>query len=168
MATQHARPLRCYAYVNRPYDAVRTLLHARPVELLHAATTSAAARAKDVAGNLRVAAAGVELGVQVDLRVLGVQDEEGIAGLSPVTRANIAWQAARAPTLFPLMEAKLSAWPLTSTETQLEIEGEYTAPLGPVGAAIDAAIGHRIAEAAVHRFVDDVAEQIRHEIPSKA
>ena len=34
------------------------------------------------------------------------------------------------------------------------------APLGPVGKAIDAAIGHRIAEASVHHFLDDIVAQI--------
>lgn len=164
---RHSRPLRSYAYVNRPYEPVRALLHARPVALLRAATTSAAARANDVAGSLRVAVAGVELGVQVSMHVLAVRDEEGVAGLSPVTYVNLAWEAAHAPSLFPFMAARLSAWPLTSTETQIEIEGDYTPPFGALGAAIDAAVGHRIAEAAVRQFVEDVVEQMRLELPAK-
>ncbi len=161
------RCLRCYAYVNWPYDAVRALLHDRPVEVLRGATTSAASRAKDLAGSMRVAVAGLELGVQVSMHVLAVRDDEGVAGLSPVTRVNLAWEAARAPSLFPFMSAHLSAWPLTSTETQIEIEGDYTPPLGALGAAIDAVVGHRIAEAAVRQFVDDVVEQMRQELQAK-
>jgi hypothetical protein len=63
------------------------------------------------------------------------------------------------------MKAVLSFWPLTSSETQMEIEGAYRPPLGAVGNVADAAVGHRVAEAAVHRFLDDVVEQIRRELP---
>lgn len=63
------------------------------------------------------------------------------------------------------MEAQLSVWPLTETETQLEIVGAYDPPLGLVGDAFDAAVGRRIAEATVLRFLDEVAAQIRKELP---
>jgi len=167
-SARHPRTLRCYEYVERPYAAVRTLLHDRPLELFRQATTSAATRAEEIAGSLRIGVAGVELGVQVSIHVRSVRDEEGVAGMSPVTHVTIGWEAARAPSIFPLMSAELSAWPLTSSETQIEIEGEYTPPLGPLGTAIDAAIGHRIAEASVRRFLEDVVERIRNELPANA
>ena len=63
------------------------------------------------------------------------------------------------------MRAQLSAWPLTSTETQLELESAYTPPLGHAGKVFDAAIGHRVAEASVHRFLEDAVEQLRRELP---
>jgi hypothetical protein len=50
---------------------------------------------------------------------------------------------------------------LTATETQLDFAGRYQPPLGPLGSVLDAAIGHRIAEASVHRFVADVAQHLR-------
>jgi len=163
--TRQSRTLRCYEYVNRPYDAVRTLLRDRPLELLRRATTSAVARTRELAGNLRVDVGGVEIAVEVSLHIRGVREEAGVAGVSPVTHVNIGWEATRTPSLFPLMSADLSAWPLTSSETQLAIEGDYTPPLGVVGVAFDAAVGHRIAEAAVHRFLEDVVEEIRHQLP---
>jgi hypothetical protein len=95
----------------------------------------------------------------------GVREEEWIPGLSPVTRVSLRWEAARASALFPAMKARLSAWPLYADETQLEIDGDYTPPLGLVGNALDALVGHRIAEAAVHQFLEDVIEQIKREIP---
>ncbi len=159
------RKLRCYEYVDRPYEKVRELLHHHPLELLQRATNSAAARATSLAANLKVGVAGIEIGVDVRTYVQRVRDEAGIAGLSPVTCVELAWEAARTPGLFPSMQAELSAWPLSSTETQLEITGSYRPPLGTVGTAIDAALGHRIAEASVHRFLEDVIEQLRREIP---
>jgi hypothetical protein len=161
------RKLRCYAYVTRPYEAVREALHQRPLELLQRATNSAAERANSVATSLRAGAAGIEIGVEVRIHVRAVRDDEGLGGLSPVTRVSLGWEAARAPALFPMMSAELSVWPLSSSETQLEIEGAYRPPLGAVGKTIDAVLGHRLAEASVHRLLEDVVDQLRREsLPS--
>jgi hypothetical protein len=160
------RTLRCYQYINRPYSEVREVLRSRPLEVLQRATTSAAARAKALAANLKVSLGGVEVGVDVRTYLHGIRDDEPVAGLAAVTRVDIGWEAVRTPTLFPVMRAQLSAWPLTSTETQLEIEGEYKPPLGVVGTLVDAAVGHRVAEASVHRFLEDTVEQLKRDIPA--
>lgn len=160
------RKLRCYQYVNRPYEDVRRLLHRRPMDVFQRATTSAVDRANALAASLHAGIAGFDVGVAVSIHVHGIRDEEGVAGMSPVTRITLGWEALRAAALFPVMKAELSLWPLTSTETQLEIEGAYRPPLGAVGNAIDAAIGHRVADATVHRFLDEVVEQIRRELPA--
>jgi hypothetical protein len=160
------RKLRCYQYVNRPYDGVRELIHQRPLELFQHATTSAAERANAVEASLRAGVAGIDVGVDVRIHLHGIHDEEGVAGLSPITRVTLAWEARRAPAFFPVMRAEMSFWPLTSTETQLEFEGAYQPPLGALGNVADAALGHRIAEATVHRFLDEIVEQIRRELPA--
>jgi hypothetical protein len=165
--SQH-RALRCYEYVNRPFSAVHDLLHRDPLELLRSATASASERASELAGSLKVELAGVQLAVKVNLHVHSVRDAEGVAGMSPVTQVSIGWEAAHGASLFPMMSAKLSAWPLTATETQIELEGEYTPPLGSVGQAIDAAVGHRIAEASVRRFLENVVQQIRDDLRERA
>jgi hypothetical protein len=59
------------------------------------------------------------------------------------------------------MKADLLVYPLTATETQLDFAGRYEPPLGWLGTAVNAAIGHRIAEASVHRFVSEIAENLR-------
>jgi hypothetical protein len=160
-----ARKICCYGYVNRSYESVRDVLHQRPLELLQQATTSAAERANSLAASLRLGVAGIEIGVGVRIDVRAVREEEGVAGMSPVTRVVLGWEAASGSSLFPIMSAQLSAWPLMASETQLELEGSYSPPLGIVGTAIDAAVGHRIAEASVHRLLDDVIEQLRRDLP---
>jgi hypothetical protein len=159
------RKLRCYQYVNRPYEAVRELFRQRPLEVFQPATASAAERANVVEASLRAGVAGLDVGVDVRVHLHAIHDEKGVAGLSPVTRVTLAWEAKRAAALFPVMKADLSFFPLTSTETQLDLEGSYRPPLGVVGNAADAALGHRVAEAAVHRFLEDIVEQIRRELP---
>jgi hypothetical protein len=59
------------------------------------------------------------------------------------------------------MNGELSIYPLTATETQLDFVGLYEPPLGALGKAVNAIVGHRIAEVSVHRFVNDVAEHLR-------
>ena len=65
------------------------------------------------------------------------------------------------PSLFPLMKAELSIYPLTVSETQLDFSGLYEPPFGAVGKAMNAMVGHRIAEVSVHRFVSDVTAYLR-------
>jgi hypothetical protein len=155
------RKLRVYAYVNKPYDAVRALLYAHASEVFPRATTSAVTRAGEVGAQLKVSAGGIDVGVDVRIKVGTLRDEEGPKGMSPVTRVPITWEAVKAAALFPSMTAELSAWPLTATETQIELDGAYRPPLGAVGNALDAVVGHRVAEAALHRFLDDVVAEIR-------
>ncbi|CAN5917210.1 hypothetical protein BH11MYX2_BH11MYX2_40010 [soil metagenome] len=81
------RKLRCYEYVDRPYERVRAALHERALETFQRATASATTRANALAATLRVSAAGIAVGVGVDVRihVKSVRDEEAIAGLWPET-----------------------------------------------------------------------------------
>ena len=157
------KTVRCYGYVERPYEQVRALLHLQPLELLQRATNSASARANALIANLRVDVGGIEIGVDIRAHVKRVSDEEGVAGMTPVTRVDLGWEAARTPTFFPLMSARLSAWPITSSETQLELEGDYEPPLGVIGTAINAVLGHLVAEASVNRLLQDVLEKVRRE-----
>ncbi len=168
VAMSEPRRLRCYEYVNRPYEQVRDLLRGQPLELLRQATTSAASRARTLAATLHVGVAGIEIGVDVRTNVQRIREEERAAGMSPVTILDIGWEASRAPGLFPVMHLELSAWPLSSSETQIEIAGEYRPPLGVIGNTLDAAVGHRIAEASVKNFLENVVEQMRRELPANA
>jgi len=88
-----------------------------------------------------------------------VKNHEVMSG--PTTRLHLEWEAARMPRLFPIMKADLSIYPITTTETQLDFKGLYEPPLGPLGKALNAIIGHRIAEASVHCFVSEVAGYLR-------
>ncbi len=68
------------------------------------------------------------------------------------------------PQMFPLMKAELCFYPLTATETQLDFSGKYEAPFGFLGNAVDAVVGYRIAEASVHRFIENVAAHLKSEL----
>ena len=158
------REIRCYDYVNHAYEKVRDILSEATLQVFQTATKGAASRARSVASELRVNIAGIELGTDIAIAVNKVEEQDKAAKSPPVTRLQLQWEATRSPRLFPFMRATLSIYPLTATETQLDFSGRYDPPLGPIGSAMDALVGHHIAEASVHRFVKDVAEYLRTEL----
>ena len=163
MAQPHE--LRCYDYVNHPYAVVRDALRADLGGILARATMSATGRARALAANLKVGVGALEIGTDVEIEVLGDEErEEGPAGCTRTTFTKLRWKAARAAALFPSMEAELIVYPLSRDETQIELRGRYTPPLGPVGSTLDSLVGHRVADASVHRFVTDVATLLRKEL----
>jgi hypothetical protein len=73
------------------------------------------------------------------------------------TSVPLTWTATGPQYLFPSMEADLDVAALGPSRTQLSISARYRPPLGPVGRALDRAILHRVAEATVKDFLDQVA-----------
>jgi hypothetical protein len=158
------RTVRCCKKVDRPFDPVAAVLCGEPSALLQRATTSAAARAASLAANLHVEVMGLEVGVNVRLSVRRVRRIETDDGQSSTISVELTWEAIRSTGLFPSMLAELTARPRSAGDTQLEMVGAYWTPMGPLGAAIDAALGHRIAEASVQHFLEDVAAQLQSEL----
>jgi hypothetical protein len=152
--------VRSFDYVNQPYVRVRDVLQGDALEVFRSATRAAASRARAVASELHVNVGGLNIGTSIDIAVKDVKEtDSGPSG--PVLRIQLEWQAMEKPHLFPFMDAELSIYPLTNTETQLDFAGQYQPPLGALGAAINAVVGRRVAEASVHRFVADVARHLR-------
>ena len=129
--------------------------------MFQSATKAAASRAQSIASELRIDIGGIriEADIRVSIKNIEAKNHEVMSG--PTTWLHLEWEAARMPRLFPTMKADLSIYPITATETQLDFKGFYEPPLGPLGKAANAMVGHRIAEVSVHRFVSDVAEYLR-------
>jgi hypothetical protein len=159
------RQIHCYDYVNRPYEHVRDVLKRDALTVFQSATKAAAARAQSIAAELHVGIGGI--GIKTDIRISVKNVEEKVPGAmsTPATRLLLEWEAATMPRLFPLMKAELSIYPLTATETQLDFSGLYEPPFGAAGKAMNAIVGHRIAEVSVHRFISDVAGYLRQTVP---
>jgi hypothetical protein len=155
------REIRSYDYVNRPYEHVRDALRQNALAVFQSATRAAASRAQSVAAELHVDFSGIAVKTAINISVRNIEERSGDATSNPTTRLLLEWEAATLPGLFPLMKAELSAYPLTSTETQLDFSGVYEPPFGAVGRTMNAIVGHRIAEASVHSFVRDVAAYLR-------
>jgi hypothetical protein len=155
------REIRSYDYVNHPYAAVRDALMKDAAGVLRAATNAAASRARAVAVALHVSMGPLDIGAEIAVTLGEIREQTYDALIPRITRIPINWSAAQRAALFPIMNAELSVYPLTATETQLDFLGHYEPPLGIIGGALDAMAGHRIAEASVHRFVADVANYLR-------
>jgi len=156
------REIRCYDYVNHPYEHVRDALRNDALTVFQSATKAAASRAESIAAELHVDIGGMGIKTDIRISVKNVEEKVVDAMSTPVTRLSLEWAAATMPRLFPLMKADLSIYPLTATETQLDFSGLYEAPFGAAGKAMNAIVGHRIAEVSVHRFISDVAGYLRH------
>ena len=59
--------------------------------------------------------------------------------------------------LFPRLDADLEIAPADATGTKVTLRGTYAPPLGRIGEAIDRAVLHRLADATLRSFVDEVA-----------
>jgi len=155
------RKIRCYDYVNHPYERVCDALKQSALLVFRSATKTAASRAQSVAAELRVDLAGIGVKTDIKIDVKRVDEKAGGVSSTPTTKLTLEWEAAKMPRLFPLMKGELFVYPLTATETQLDFSGVYKPPLGTVGKTMNAIVGYRIAEVSVHRFVSDVAGYLR-------
>ncbi len=160
--------LHCYDYVSQPYERVRERLLEDPRRLLQRASKVAAARAQALRAQLRAVARPLELASRIEIRVSSIEGARSPLD-EPSRRFLHDLRADRATAAFPVMHAILRAYPLTPTETQLELEGTYAPPLTVAGEEIatddiTAVMGRRIAEAAMLRFIQEVAVHLRAEL----
>src|SRR3954466_3955422 len=142
------RELRCYRYVTVPYERLRDGLRQDAAGIFQRATASAAARARELVATLRVGVGSIEIGADIKLEIRAVHERQSALG-DCRTEMELAWTAAGAAALFPSMQATLSLYALSPTESQIALHGRYRPPLGVVGNALDALVGHRVAEASV-------------------
>ena len=155
------RELRCYDYVNHPYEQVRDALSKDALAVFQSATKATASRVRSIASELRVDMGGIGVETDIIISINKIEEKASEIMPGPVTRLQLEWQAAKMPSLFPLMKGELSIYPLTLTETQLDFSGLYEPPFGAVGRAVNAIVGYRIAEVSVHHFISDVAGYLR-------
>jgi hypothetical protein len=155
MANRHE--LHAFNYINRPYADVRRELLVSPLEVFRDATVEAGDT--DSRAALHVKAAGLDVSAEIDIELLSVREE--LDTPRPTTKLEIAWKATRRPGLFPTLRATLSLYPLTPTETQLELSGLYDPPMGAFGEAIDVIAMRDRARESVQRFVDDTVALLR-------
>ena len=69
-----SKTIRCYDYVNQPYEAVRDALSVDVLTVFRNATKAAASRAQTVASELRVNVRGIEVGTDISTSVQEIED----------------------------------------------------------------------------------------------
>lgn len=162
------REIRAFDYVNQPYERVRDALRGNALAIFQRATKLAEERSADLVASLKVNVAGVDVSRDIAIHVgEAVEERTGHSELTRVTRIPVEWHAAKEADLFPAMNGEIAVYPLSFTETQVELRGHYEAPMGLLGSAVDALVGHRIAEASIHGFVRAIVDRMRHELGSQ-
>ena len=150
-----------FRWLRIPYERVRTLLLTGAVDLLEPAASAGLAHSREVLTTLDAEVAGLHLEREVSISLGGFLD---IGDPLPILKMPLQWHAANHPELYPVMDGTLEAYPISGDRTQLSIQGHYRPPFGRLGTAIDKLILHRIAEAAVEHFLDQIAERIHAEV----
>jgi len=76
-------------------------------------------------------------------------------------RAALRWEATGvAGDLFPVLDADLSISPAGEHSTRLVLSGSYRPPLGRLGAALDRAILHHLADATIDALLHSIADAL--------
>ena len=153
--------LRCYEYVNRPYEQVCAALRADPNGIFRRVTLLSAERANAPGAQLHVQLGALDLASAVQIDVGPIEDTLSAPNGYPITVFPLSWYSKHHPGLFPHMRAKLLVYALSKKETQLELEGSYDPPLGLLGDALDALVGHHSAEASVLQFIQNITARLR-------
>ena len=154
------REIHTCAFVNHPYERVSEVLRRDPVGLIQRANVHAVARGRELIGALRESLGGVEVDREFVVELKSIAEEKEVM-LGPRTRLCLSWRASHHPHLLPTMDGTLDVLTLGPNEAQLDFVGSYRPAHGMVGVAVDKTIGHRILDAAVHRFVESIAERLR-------
>jgi carbon monoxide dehydrogenase subunit G len=142
-----------FTYIGRPYEALAPALSNGASQWLPGMVQSVyeageALRATVTVGN------GIPLSKDVLVRV--AQSQPGADHVVVPIRVT----AAGPSSLFPRLEADVELAAVGADLSQLTLRGSYKPPLGAVGALIDRALLHRVAEAAVKDLVDQIARRL--------
>ena len=103
---------------------------------------------------IRVGPFGDTLGASmlVEVRFLEPVDRDG------VTTVGLRWEATGpAAGLFPVLDANITLRADGAGRTKIAFAGAYRAPLGRLGAGLDRAVMHRVADATIGALLTDLA-----------
>ncbi|MBV8637862.1 MAG: hypothetical protein JO322_07225 [Candidatus Eremiobacteraeota bacterium] len=132
-------------YLHCPLERVIAYLHEG-----FAAIASTGPRRQEL--RARVPVAGIELSKAVLIGCMPLDDTSG--------RWVVTWEP-ESGGIYPTFEGELSAREHHKGETVLELDGEYTPPLGSAGAMFDKLLGHRLATDTAQEFLMELAAEMR-------
>jgi len=146
--------VRSFVEIAAPFGAVQKALVHDVASWLPGLADSAG-----LSGEARMADVGFGHSVRVDRKVLvevGAPISDDGRALVP-----IRWKSESGEALFPALDGEIEVAPVGADATQLSMTARYTPPFGLLGRVADRALLHRVAEATVKDFVDNVAAVVR-------
>ncbi len=97
---------------------------------------------------------GMTVGHDVDVEILAIRSEEDRVDI------DLAWAPTGGGSTLPSFTGTLHASRGDGLTTQLELEGSYRVPLGPLGRFGDGVMGNRVARRSVTDLLDRMATRI--------
>src|SRR5689334_13130767 len=85
------RKIRCYDYVNHPYERVRDALKKNALIVFQTATKTAASRAQSVAAELRVDFVGIGIKTDIKIDLKGIDEKTARSGSTRTTKLTLEW-----------------------------------------------------------------------------
>ena len=141
-----------FAYIDVPAEAVRARVLTGPPAWLESMATRATEHGEGL--RVRLGPHGTRGALAKRIAVdVGRPVARGGATLIPLT-----WRATGVDALFPVFCGDIEVAAIGGAETVVSIWGEYDAPLGALGNVLDRLWLHRIAEASVRAFLQELAQ----------
>jgi hypothetical protein len=136
--------------IDQPYESVAKRLRGGPEEWL-----PGFARDGDrVTGELAYERGGARIQRRTEVRIGPVQN------FAYGVTVQVGWKGASHPELYPELEGHLRLEPARVSGSNLRLDARYMPPGGKVGASVDRALMHRVAESSVRDFLNGVAERL--------
>lgn len=129
------------------YDSVEAALHEGPKRWLPGFRSAGERQTAELA----YSEAGGRIARRIDVDVGPVQR------FAYGVTVHVSWRAAQRAELYPELDGHLRAEPSEPSGTTLRFDARYVPPAGRLGATVDRALMHRVAQSSIDDFVDRVA-----------
>jgi hypothetical protein len=147
--------VRYFLEIELPFDKVEGALLQSPRAWMPGVAADAEMRGERLLAEVGFGGPGHRLGRKVEVEV------GEVIRFPSKTVLPISWRAVAAEALFPSLEADIEVAALGATRTQLSVSARYRPPFGLVGRIVDRALLHRVAEATLKDFLDQVGQALQ-------
>lgn len=137
--------------IDQPYESVAERLRGGPEQWL----PGYAADGDHVTGELAYQRGGARIQRRTEVQIGPVQK------FAYGVTVQVGWKGASHPEFYPELEGHLRFEPgRAASHSNMRFDARYTPPGGKVGASVDRALMHRVAESSVRDFLNGVAERL--------
>lgn len=146
-----------YSAVHRRFAQVAKVLSERTIPAL-AATREVSIPAfheGDIA--LDVEVAGIHVGKQAHIEV---GDYTDVPGLIPMGRLHLRWVPADGSSLVPEIHSAVEVEAIDEVRTMVSLLAWYDPPFGRLGRLVDRAAMHRVADAVMRHYFDELIDEL--------
>lgn len=134
--------------IGKPYNELEARLQAGPAEWLPGFERDG----DRITGELVYEQGGTRIRRRTEVRVGPIQR------FAYGVTVQISWKGARHPEIYPELDGHLRLERRQPSGSSLRFDARYTPPAGRIGATVDRALMHHVAESSVRGFLTGVAE----------